>query len=80
MSENLPIDLNLDKDKDDLQPLECDKEVKAEPEKTIAERKTLNFWKRKIAGTRSKILNRNKLLTRLPMLLAQIKSGNDSYK
>ena len=43
MSENLPIDLNLDKDKDDLQRLECDKEVKAEPEKTIAERKTLNF-------------------------------------
>ena len=24
MSENLPIDLYLDKDKDDLQPLECE--------------------------------------------------------
>ena len=27
-----------------------------------------------------KILNPNKLLTRLPILLAQIKAGNNSYK
>ena len=31
-------------------------------------------------GNGFKILTPNKLLTRLPMLLAQIKAGNNSYK
>ena len=31
-------------------------------------------------GKGLKILTRNKLLTRLPILLAQIKAGNNSYK
>ena len=31
-------------------------------------------------GTGLKILTPNKLLTRLPISLAQIKSGNNSYK
>ena len=31
-------------------------------------------------GKGSKILTPNKLLTRLPVLLAQMKSGNNSYK
>ena len=31
-------------------------------------------------GKRLKILTPNKLLTRLPILLAQIKAGNNSYK
>ena len=36
--------------------------------------------KRKTAGTGLKTLTPNKLLTRLPILLAQIKTGNNSYK
>ena len=46
MPENLPIDLCLDEGKDDLPPipvLEGDKEVKLEPEETIAERVKLNL-------------------------------------
>ena len=31
-------------------------------------------------GTRIKILNPKKLLTRLPVLLAQLKAGNNSFK
>ena len=31
-------------------------------------------------GKRSKLLTPNKLLTRLPILLAQIKAGNNSFK
>ena len=43
--QNLPIDLYLDEDEDDLPPipaLEGDEEVKLEPEETIAERMKLN--------------------------------------
>ena len=48
--ENLPLDLYLDEDEDDLPqmlPLEDDEEVKSEPEKTIVERVKLNPRKRK---------------------------------
>ena len=56
--------------------LECDEE----PEETISERVKLNHRKRKQKGAGRKILTPNKLLTRLPILLAQIKAGNNSYK
>ena len=55
--------------------LEGDKEVKLVPEETIAEGIKLNPQKRKNEETRLKILTPNKLLTRLPILLAQIKTG-----
>ena len=51
-----------------------------ESEETIAERVKLNPRKRKNEGTGLKILTPNKLLTRLPILLAQAKAGNNSYK
>ena len=40
------------------------------------------FWKSKIqkTGTRIKILTPNKLLTRLPVFLSQVKAGNNSCK
>ena len=82
MPENLPIDLYLDENEDDLLPmpaLEVDEEVKLEPEETIAERVKLNPRKRKNEETRFKILTPNKPLTRLP-ILAEIKAGNNSYK
>ena len=60
--------------------LEGDKEVKLVPEETIAEGIKLNPQKRKNEETRLKILTPNKLLTRLPILLAQIKTGNNSYE
>ena len=44
----------------DIEPLECDEEVKE--------------------GKGFKILTPNKLLTRLPILVAKIKAGNNSYK
>ena len=47
-------------DLSDIEPLECDEEVKE--------------------GKGLKILTPNKLLTRLPILVAQIKAGNNSYK
>ena len=78
MPKNLSINLYLDED--DLTPLEDDEEVKLESEETIAERMKLNPWKIKNEGTTYKVLTRNKLLTRLPILLAQIKAGNNSYK
>ena len=53
--------------------LEGDEEVKLELEETIAERIKLNPRKRKNAGIGLKILTPNKLLTRLSILLAQIK-------
>ena len=40
----------------------------------------LNPRERKYEGTGLKILTPNKLLTRLPILLAQIKAGNNLYK
>ena len=60
--------------------LEGDEEVKVESEETIAERIKLNPRKRKNTGTGIKFLTPNKLLTRLPILLVQIKAGNNSYK
>ena len=74
--------LILDFHRDELlqMPLpEGDKEVKLEPEETIAERIELNPPKRKTTETGLKILTPNKLLTRLPIFLAQIKAGNNSY-
>ena len=61
-----------------MPPLEYDEEVKSEPEETIAERVKWN--PRKNTETGLKILITNKLLTRLPVLLAQIKTGNSSCK
>ena len=63
-----------------MPPLDGDEEVKSEPEETTAERMKLNPRKRKITGTGFKILTPNKLLTRFPILLAQIKAGRISYK
>ena len=71
MPENVSLGLYLDEDQDDLPPLEGDKE------ETITERAKSNPLKRKIAGTGLKILTPNKLLTRLPILLAQIKARNN---
>ena len=82
MPENVPIDLYLDEDENYLPPmpaLEIDEEVKLEPEKTIDERVKLNLRKWKNEGTGLKILTSNRVLTRLPILLAQIKVGNNSY-
>ena len=56
-----------------------DEEVQSEPEKTIDKRIKLNPRKIKITGTGLEILTPNKLLTRLLILLAQIKAGNNSY-
>ena len=50
---------------------------KSQPEKLLLKRKKLNPRKEKI-GTGIKILNPNKLLTKLPVLFAQIKTGNNS--
>ena len=75
--------MQKDEDEDDLPPilaLESDEEVKLEPEQTIAERIKLNPRKRKIIGAGLKVLISNKSLTRLPILLAQIKAGNNSNK
>ena len=73
MLENLSIGLSLDEDENDLShipALEGDEE-------TIAERVKLNPRTRKIQETGLKILTPNKLLTRLIILLAQIKAGNN---
>ena len=83
MPENLPADLYLDENGNDLSPmlsLEGDEKVKLKPEEIIAERVKLNPRKRKNEETGLKILTLNKLLTRLPILLAQIKAGNNFYK
>ena len=61
-----------------IQPLECHVEVKLEPEETIAERIKLNPQIKTRKGL--EILTPNKLLTRYPVLLSQIKAGNNSYK
>ena len=64
-----------------MPPLEGDEEVKLEPEESIVERVKLNPRKRKKkkkTGTELKILTPNKLLTRLLILLTQIKAGNNS--
>ena len=49
-------------------------------EESIAERVKLNSRKRKIQETGLKILTPNKLLTRLIILLPQIKAGNNWWK
>ena len=74
---NLPIDLYLDED--DLPPMPA-LESNGEPEESIAERIKLNPRKIKATGTGLKILTPNKLLTRLPIRLANIKAGNNSNK
>ena len=79
-SKNFTLELYLDEDENEMPPLEDDEEVKSEPEETIAEKVKLDPRKKKYAGTRLKILIPNKLLTRLPILLPQIKAGNNSYK
>ena len=73
MPENVNIDLFIDED--DLLPmsaLEYDEEVKLEPKETIAKRVTLSPQNEN-EGTGLKVLTPNKLVTRLPTLLAQIK-------
>ena len=73
---NKPEMLSLDFIEDDLPSLEGDEE----PEETIADRVKLNPRKRKNKGTGLKIFIPNKLLHRLPILLVQIKAGNNSCK
>ena len=77
---NKPEMLTLNIDDDDLSPLEADEAVKSELEETIVERIKLNPQKRNITETGLKVFTSNKLLIRLPILLAQIKAGNNSYK
>ena len=63
-----------------ISPVEGDgEEVKVESEGTIECLKLIP-QKRKTTGTRLKDLTSNKLLTRLPILLAQIKAENKSDK
>ena len=74
--------LTLNFIEDDLFPipsLECDK-VKFEPQETLAQIVKLNPWKRENEGTGLKMLTTNILLTRLPILSAQINARNNSYK
>ena len=77
---NKPEMLTLNVDDDDLSPLEADEAVKSELEETIVKRIKLNPQKRNITETGLKVFTSNKLLIRLPILLAQIKAGNNSYK
>ena len=58
--------------------LEGDEEVILDPQETITGRVKLIPWKRKKEGTRLKLLIPNKLLIKRPILLAQIKAGNNS--
>ena len=51
-----------------------------EPEETIPQRKKSNLWKRKITGIGLKTLTPNKLLTRLPIWLAQTKAVTNLCK
>ena len=60
--------------------LDGDEQVELEPKETIAERIKLNPRKRRATGTRLHNLNTNKLLSRLPILSAQIKTENNSSK
>ena len=79
---NCPENVTLDFDEDYLPPmpqLEVAKEVKLEPQET-AEKIKLSPQKGKITGTGLEILIPRKLLTRLPILLAQVKAGNNSEK
>ena len=58
--------------------LEGDEEVILDPQETITERVKLIPWKSKNEGTRLKLLIPNKVLIKRPILLAQIKAGNNS--
>ena len=69
---NRPKMLTLDFDEDDL-PLEGNEKIKLEPEETIAEILKLIPQERKKNRNRIKILTADKLLTRLPILLARWK-------
>ena len=69
--------LSLDFTEDDLVPM-FSLEGDEEPEETIAERLKLNPRERKNERTGLKILTPNKLLTRLPTLLTQIKAESNS--
>ena len=60
--------------------LESDEEVKLVPEETTSERVKLNPRKRKNTVKGLKTLIPSKLLTRLPILLEQLKVGSNSYK
>ena len=80
MLENLLINLYLDEYEDNLQLLEDDEEVKSGPEETIAKRIKLYPRKKKNNRNRTKNLTPDKLLTRLPILLVQIRTGNNSHK
>ena len=81
MPENLRIDLCLDEDDfPPMPPLEDAEEVKLDPEETISEKTKFNPRKRKNTGKGLKILMPSKLLTRLIILLVQIKSRNNSNK
>ena len=73
---NKPENLPLGFTEDDLPPIEGDEE----PEEAIAERVKLNPRKRINEGTGLRIFTPNKLLARHPILLAQVKAGNNSYK
>ena len=79
MPANLSMVLYLDGDEGDLPPMPV-LGSDEEPEETFAERVKLNPPKRKNEETGLKILTPNKLLTRFPILLAQINAGNNSYK
>ena len=69
MPEKLPINLYLDEG--DLPPMsKLERDEESEAEKTIDERVKLNPQKRKYEETGLKILTPNKLLTRIPILLA----------
>ena len=77
--ENLAIDLYLDEyDLPPMSALEGNEEVKLEPGETIVDRVKLISQNGKASRTGLKFLTPKKLLTRLPILLAQIKAGNNS--
>ena len=70
---NKPKMLSLNSIEDDLPPVLALEGVE-EQEEAIAGRIKLNPWKRKTTRTGLKILTPNKLLSRLPMILAQRKA------
>ena len=76
--ENLPLHSYLDED--DLSWRWRRRSKIRARRNDIVKRAKWNPWKRKNTGTGLKILTPNKLLTRLPILLAQIKAGNISNK
>ena len=64
----------------DMPPLEGNEEVKSEPKETIVERTKLKPQKKKKNRNRIKNLDSKQIITRLPILLPQIKAGDNSYK